>query len=42
MMFLGLLCKHGATDSIPVTSTNFFLIAKVLENHLAPNALLFV
>jgi len=25
------LCKQGVTGSIPVTSTNFFLIAKDLE-----------
>ena len=26
-----LLCKQGVTGSIPVTSTNFFLIAKDLR-----------
>jgi hypothetical protein len=31
-----LLCKQGVTGSIPVTSTNFFLIAKDLEKSPRP------
>jgi hypothetical protein len=30
------LCKQGVTGSIPVTSTNFFLIAKDLEKSPRP------
>jgi len=30
VIFYQLLCKQGVTGSIPVTSTNFFLIAKDL------------
>ena len=29
-------CKQGVTGSIPVTSTNFFLIAKELEKSPRP------
>jgi hypothetical protein len=31
-----LFCKQGVTGSIPVTSTNFFLIAKDLEKSPRP------
>jgi hypothetical protein len=31
-----LICKQGVTGSIPVTSTNFFLIANDLEKSPRP------
>ncbi len=34
--FISRLCKQGVTGSIPVTSTNFFLIAKDLEKPSRP------
>jgi hypothetical protein len=35
-MRLNLFCKQGVTGSIPVTSTNFVLIAKGLEESPRP------